>query len=246
MSVFGGTAQQRITTSIYVLCHKHFNKELKLACEGKEGAPHSLVGEYVDLLKKLDLPVVAKSAVGSIFEDRVEETKSTIVPSVLSPGCHDYSSILKNQDFNIIALMNSATVVGEGQIPARMVNMTTISRVGKANSSFKLNYVGLLVWKFMNNNNCWLLPGSLQEGKNPENVRIFNGYVAFLRQHNQELWDKVTTSHIIPSDKIKNWVSNVKHRYGTYGTFHDASDTMSGLYIGQHKLLDEIGFPFAH
>ena len=136
VAVFGGTAQQRITTSIYVLCHKHFNKELKLACTGKEGAPHSLVGDYVDVLKKLDLPVVAKSAVGSIFEDRVEETKSTIVPSVLSPGCHDYSSILKNQDFNIIALMNSATVVGEGQIPAVMVNMTTTSRVGKANSCF--------------------------------------------------------------------------------------------------------------
>ena len=133
-----------------------------------------------------------------------------------------------------------------GIIPIVMVNMTIISWVGKANSSFKLNYVGLLVWKFMNNNNCWLLPGSLQEGKNPENVHIFNGYVAFLRQHNQELWDKVTTSHIIPSDKIKNWVSNVKHRYGTYGTFNDASDTMSGLYIGQHKLLDQIGFPFAH
>ena len=98
----------------------------------------------------------------------------------------------------------------------------------------------------MNNNNYWLLPGSLQNDKNPENVRIFNGYVTFLRQHDQELWDKITTSNIIPSDKIKNWLSNVKHRYGTYGTYHNASATMLGLYIRQHKLLDEIGFTFAH
>ena len=98
----------------------------------------------------------------------------------------------------------------------------------------------------MNNNNYWLLPGSLQNDKNPENVRIFNGYVTFLRQHDQELWDKITTSNIIPSDKIKNWLSNVKHRYGTYGMYHNASATMLGLYIRQHKLLDEIGFSFAH
>ena len=104
---------------------------------GKGGAPYNPVGEYVDLLKKLRLPVVAICVVGSILEDRVEETKSTIVPLVLSPGCHDYSSILENTDFNVIALMKSATVVVEGQIPAvMMVNMTTTSRVGKANSCF--------------------------------------------------------------------------------------------------------------
>ena len=137
MSVFGGTAQQCITTSIYILCHIHFNEELKLACDGERGAPYNPVGEYVDLLKKLRLPVVAICVVGSILEDRVEETKSTIVPLVLSPGCHDYSSILENTDFNVIALMKSATVVVEGQIPAvMMVNMTTTSRVGKANSCF--------------------------------------------------------------------------------------------------------------
>ena len=149
--------------------------------------------------------------------------------------------IIKKNTFDLEEVLIKATSE-ENLISEGMLDM----RVGYRNQKFLEGFVGVCIWKHMNNNDCWARPSSFDPFRNEENPAIFTYHIDCLRKKHTVLWKKVSDHGVnqIDYSKLHNFCHNIKSRYKKSGCWNEKSSEKNGVYEKYHEMLKNFDFPF--
>ena len=70
---------------------------------------------------------------------------------------------------------------GDVLLPRTLPNLPITTRLSYRNKTFVHNFVGLCIWKHINNGDSWVKQTDLNAKKNPENVALFYHHAKVLR-----------------------------------------------------------------
>ena len=87
---------------------------------------------------------------------------------------------LKDSNFDVTTIFDTL-FSGDVLLPSSLPNLPVSTRLSYRNKCFVHNFVGLCIWKHINNGNTWVKPNDLVEGKNPDKVIKFQHHAKVIR-----------------------------------------------------------------
>ena len=129
------------------------------------------------------------------------------------------------------------------KLPAYMPNLKGSTRVGKTDSTWHRNFLGLLIWKHMTGE-MWVKTTSLDPDKSGQNVVEFEGFENHLRLQDPKLMKQMIGNVRINYSGLESFCTNTKHLHRKEGTWNAKSTSKNGLFEPHYKLMRRCGFPF--
>ena len=151
--------------------------------------------------------------------------------------------ILRNQ-FNFEELIRKVTSE-EYKIPNVLPNMVKGKkmRINYKNRIFIHNFVGICIWKFMNDNDSWVRPKDLNTTSHPDTVSAFQRHVDTIKERHPEIWKLLHRLQIstIDASSLHHFCHNTK-ALCKLGVWNLESTEEIGIWHKFYDILREINF----
>ena len=151
--------------------------------------------------------------------------------------------ILRNT-FNFEDLIRKVTSE-EYKIPMELPKMTKgrKMRINYKNRIFIHNFVGICIWKYMNNNDSWVKPKDLNTTSHPDTVTAFQRHVDTIKQRHSEIWKLLHRLEIstIDASSLHHFCHNTK-ALCKLGVWDLESTEETGIWHKFYDILREIEF----
>ena len=133
---------------------------------------------------------------------------------------------------------------GDVLIPDKLPNLPANVRLKYRNKGFVHSFVGLCIWRYMNDGDTWLKPNDLILKKKPANVNAFNHHVKVMKEnYHNEYWKHMAALKIqdINPGTLYSFCHNSRNLI-LQGSWDDNSNVIKGMYAPFKIMLDSIGF----
>ena len=157
--------------------------------------------------------------------------------------------VLHNQDFLKDSNFDVTTIFdtlfsGDVLLPSSLPNLPVSTRLSYRNKCFVQNFVGLCIWKHINNGDTWVKRNDLVVEKNPENVKKFLHHAKVMKElYNDQYWkfmDELDIKVLDPKT-LFNFSNNTRNLIKV-GSWDKESDKIEGIYFMWKNMLERIGF----
>ena len=203
--------------------------------------------QNMDTVYKVPLHLYQKSGIKVIIEPPTMISITKLALLKLEPQhSSKYKTILENCSFNILQLLKDCAKE-EKKAPKTLphVEEGIILRSTRSNNMCMHHFVGLCVWKHMNDGKYWMTKNDLDPMKILNNIEQFKGYVYYLRENENVLWRHLLVSgeFSIDTHKVYSFCANIRNKYRN-SVWDLNLSSMVGVFRLFYDLLEQIQFPF--
>ena len=150
---------------------------------------------------------------------------------------------IKDSQFDVAGILDTL-FNGDVLIPATLPNLPQKSRLTYCNKTFVHNFVGLCIWKHMNNGDVWVKSNDLNVKKTPDNIIKFQHHVRVIRDmYHDKYWKPMSELDIDDIDPklLFNFCANTRNLI-IKGVWNNESKKIEGIYFMWKEMLVRIGF----
>ena len=150
---------------------------------------------------------------------------------------------LKDSNFDVTTIFDTL-FSGDVLLPSSLPNLPVSTRLSYRNKCFVHNFVGLCIWKHINNGDTWVKRNDFVEEKNPENVKKFLHHAKVMKElYHDQYWKFMNELDIKDLDPktLFNFSNNTRNLIKV-GSWDKESNKIEGIYFMWKNMLERIGF----